>query len=204
MHYSKSYRVLNRLTTNTVKSPRDSKGFYLTPHSSNATVRHGNLNIFQVPHRWGISAREVSQEWKYYSRKKSQGSNSGDSGNTGDGGKIVGGAIGARGDGIVSSSLVVLYACMTFIYGSSLKRYSFDELKELFEITLKNVNTFVPMETEDRGRASELAAGSSQATIIDSTEVGSSKRDAEEELDHEGSKRQKTNEDSGSVQEQPE
>ncbi|GJY67035.1 hypothetical protein Tco_0469273 [Tanacetum coccineum] len=84
-----------------------------------------------------------------------------------------------------------------------LKRYSFDELKELFETTMKNVNTFVPMETEDRGRASELAAGSSQATIIDSAEVGSSKRAAEAELDHEGSKRQKTNEASGSVQEQP-
>ncbi|GJT34957.1 hypothetical protein Tco_0925376 [Tanacetum coccineum] len=69
---------------------------------------------------------------------------------------------------------------------------------------MKNVNTFVPMETEDRGRASELAAGSSQATIIDSAEVGSSKRAAEAELDHEGSKRQKTNEASGSVQEQPE
>ncbi|GJZ85854.1 hypothetical protein Tco_0651193 [Tanacetum coccineum] len=85
-----------------------------------------------------------------------------------------------------------------------LKIYSFDELKELFETTMKNVNTFVPMETEDRGRASKLAAGSSQATIIDSAEVGSSKRDAEAELDHEGSKRQKTNEASGSVQEQPE
>ncbi|GJT45726.1 hypothetical protein Tco_0954441 [Tanacetum coccineum] len=56
-----------------------------------------------------------------------------------------------------------------------LKRYSFDELKELFETTMKNVNTFVPIETEDRGRASELATGSSQATIIDSAEVRSSK-----------------------------
>ncbi|GJZ41084.1 hypothetical protein Tco_0587970, partial [Tanacetum coccineum] len=85
-----------------------------------------------------------------------------------------------------------------------LKRYSFDELKELFETTMKNVNTFVPMETEDRGRASELAVGSSQATIIDFAEVGSSKRAAEAELDHKGSKRQKTNEAPGSVQEQPE
>ncbi|GKC01414.1 hypothetical protein Tco_0987550 [Tanacetum coccineum] len=67
----------------------------------------------------------------------------------------------------------------------------------------KNVNTFVPMETEDRGRASELAARSSQATITDSEEVKCSKRAAEAELDHEGSKRQKTNEASGSVQEQP-
>ncbi|GJS23775.1 hypothetical protein Tco_0452407 [Tanacetum coccineum] len=69
---------------------------------------------------------------------------------------------------------------------------------------MKNVNTFVPMETEDRGRASELAAGSSQATIIDSAKVGRSKRAAEAELDHEGSKRQKANKSPGSVQEQPE
>ncbi|GJY61585.1 putative reverse transcriptase domain-containing protein [Tanacetum coccineum] len=57
------------------------------------------------------------------------------------------------------------------------------------------------METE--GRALELAAGSSQATITDSAEVGSSKRAVEEGQAHEGSKRQKTNEASGSVQEQP-
>ncbi|GJV02369.1 putative ribonuclease H-like domain-containing protein, partial [Tanacetum coccineum] len=85
-----------------------------------------------------------------------------------------------------------------------LKRYSFDELKELFETTMKNVNTFVPIETGDKGRASELATRSSQATIIDFSEVGSSKRAAEAKLNHEGSKRQKTNEASGSIQEQPE
>ncbi|GJS22571.1 hypothetical protein Tco_0451203 [Tanacetum coccineum] len=45
----------------------------------------------------------------------------GDSGNTGDGGKIVGGAIGAYGRGIGNLLLVALYACMTFIYGSSWK-----------------------------------------------------------------------------------
>ncbi|GJS25465.1 retrovirus-related pol polyprotein from transposon TNT 1-94 [Tanacetum coccineum] len=84
-----------------------------------------------------------------------------------------------------------------------LKIYSFNELKELFETTMKNVNTFIPMETEDRGRASELAAGSSQATITDSAEVGSSKRGAEVGLDHEGSKKQKTNEASELVQEHP-
>ncbi|GJY52197.1 hypothetical protein Tco_0443044 [Tanacetum coccineum] len=50
---------------------------------------------------------------------------------------------------------------------------------------MKNVNTLVPMETKNKGRASELAARSSQATIIDSAEVGSSKRAAEAELDHE-------------------
>nr|GEZ37249.1 hypothetical protein [Tanacetum cinerariifolium] len=36
----------------------------------------------------------------------------------------------------------------------------------------RRVNTFVPMETEVRGRASDLASGSSQATITDSAEVG--------------------------------
>ncbi|GJT68264.1 hypothetical protein Tco_1019744 [Tanacetum coccineum] len=66
-----------------------------------------------------------------------------------------------------------------------LKRYSFDELKELFETTIKNVNAFIPMETEYRERASKLAAGSSQATITDSVEVGSSKRAVEVGLDHE-------------------
>ncbi|GJS37245.1 hypothetical protein Tco_0535627 [Tanacetum coccineum] len=81
-----------------------------------------------------------------------------------------------------------------------LKKYSFDELKELFETTMKNVNTFVSMETEDKRRASELATGSSQATIIDSAEVGSSKRAAEAELDHKDSKRQNTNEASRSIQ----
>ncbi|GKB42690.1 hypothetical protein Tco_0887632 [Tanacetum coccineum] len=82
-----------------------------------------------------------------------------------------------------------------------LKKLTFDEIKELFETTMKRVNIFVPMETE--GRALELAAGSSQATITDSAEVGSSKRAVEEGQAHEGSKRQKTNEASGSVQEQP-
>ncbi|GJV69652.1 hypothetical protein Tco_1485161 [Tanacetum coccineum] len=70
-----------------------------------------------------------------------------------------------------------------------LKRYSFDDLKELFETTMKRVSTFVPMKTEVRGRASEL-------------EVGSSKRAAEVELVHESSKRKKTDEASGLVQEQ--
>ncbi|GJS51239.1 hypothetical protein Tco_0624601 [Tanacetum coccineum] len=68
---------------------------------------------------------------------------------------------------------------------------------------MKNVNTFVPIETEDRGRASELTAGSSQAPIIDYAEVKSSKRGAEVGLDHEGSMKQKTNEALESVQEQP-
>ncbi|GJT27165.1 hypothetical protein Tco_0907440 [Tanacetum coccineum] len=104
-------------------------------------------------------------------------------------------------------STVELYYKLHQVHGNSytqqLKRYSFDELKELFETTMKNVNTFVSMETEDRGRASELAAGSLQAQITDFAEVGSSKRGAELGLDHEGSKKQKTNEASVLVQEQP-
>ncbi|GJT74876.1 hypothetical protein Tco_1041601 [Tanacetum coccineum] len=76
-------------------------------------------------------------------------------------------------------------------------------LKELFETTMKNVNAFIPMEIEDRKRASELAVGRSQATITDSADVGSSKRAAGVELDHECSKKQKTNEALGSVQGQP-
>nr|GEW55506.1 Gag-Pol polyprotein [Tanacetum cinerariifolium] len=78
-----------------------------------------------------------------------------------------------------------------------LTKISFDEIKKQFKTKMKIVNTFVPMETEVRGRASELAARSSQATISDSTKVGSSKRAAEAKLDYEGSKRQKTNEASG-------
>ncbi|GJS88730.1 hypothetical protein Tco_0771366 [Tanacetum coccineum] len=66
-----------------------------------------------------------------------------------------------------------------------LKRYSFDELKELFETTMKNVNTFVPMETEDRGRTSELAAGSSQVTITDFAEVGRSVQEQPDEEEKE-------------------
>ncbi|GKE31708.1 hypothetical protein Tco_1451030 [Tanacetum coccineum] len=62
-----------------------------------------------------------------------------------------------------------------------LKRLSFDELKALFETTMRRVQTFHPIESEG-----------------DKT-TGSSKRVAEVELDHEGSKKQKTNEASGSV-----
>ncbi|GJY80425.1 hypothetical protein Tco_0493176 [Tanacetum coccineum] len=71
-----------------------------------------------------------------------------------------------------------------------LKRLSFDELKALFETTMRRVQTFHPIESEGDKIVPELT-------------IGSSKRDAEVELDHEGSKKQKTNEALGSVQEQP-
>ncbi|GJZ01949.1 hypothetical protein Tco_0519910 [Tanacetum coccineum] len=61
--------------------------------------------------------------------------------------------------------------------------YSFDKIKTLFETTKRKVNTFVPIESEVDRAVPELAAGSS-------------KRDAEEELDQESSKRQKTDESS--------
>ncbi|GJV28902.1 hypothetical protein Tco_1385350 [Tanacetum coccineum] len=64
-----------------------------------------------------------------------------------------------------------------------LRGYSFDEIKTLFETTMRSVNTFVPIESEVDRAVPELAAGSS-------------KRDAEEELDQESSKRQKTGESS--------
>ncbi|GKA78189.1 hypothetical protein Tco_0784726 [Tanacetum coccineum] len=59
-----------------------------------------------------------------------------------------------------------------------LRGYSFDEIKTLFEIIMRRVNTFVPIESEVDRAVHELAAGSS-------------KRDAKEELDQESSKRQK-------------
>ncbi|GJW47961.1 hypothetical protein Tco_0079607 [Tanacetum coccineum] len=70
-----------------------------------------------------------------------------------------------------------------------LKRLSFDELKALFKTTMRRVQTFHSIESEGDKTVPELT-------------TGSSKRGAEVELDHEGSKKQKTNEASGSVQEQ--
>ncbi|GJS32468.1 hypothetical protein Tco_0530850 [Tanacetum coccineum] len=64
-----------------------------------------------------------------------------------------------------------------------LKSYSFDEIKNLFETTIRRVHTFVPMESESEIVILELAAGSS-------------KKDAEEELVQESSKRLKTGESS--------
>ncbi|GJY20000.1 hypothetical protein Tco_0392566 [Tanacetum coccineum] len=65
--------------------------------------------------------RLVSKVVKSPREERNLRDHSGDGGNTGDRGKIVGGAIGARGDGIGNSLLVASYACMNFIYGSSRK-----------------------------------------------------------------------------------
>ncbi|GJZ13648.1 hypothetical protein Tco_0548878 [Tanacetum coccineum] len=64
-----------------------------------------------------------------------------------------------------------------------LRGYYFDEIKNLFETTMRRVHTFVPTESEIERVIPELAAESSE-------------RDAEEELDQESSKRQKTGESS--------
>ncbi|GJV36759.1 hypothetical protein Tco_1409236 [Tanacetum coccineum] len=61
-----------------------------------------------------------------------------------------------------------------------LKKLSFDEIKVLFETTMKRVKDFVPMESD---------------RLVPKILTGSSKRTAETELEHEGSKRKKTNEE---------
>ncbi|GJX95420.1 hypothetical protein Tco_0351218 [Tanacetum coccineum] len=58
-----------------------------------------------------------------------------------------------------------------------LRGYSFDEIKVLFEATVKRVNTFTPTESDD---------------TVPKVLAGSSKRSAEEELGEESLKRQKT------------
>ncbi|GJW50435.1 hypothetical protein Tco_0091786 [Tanacetum coccineum] len=68
-----------------------------------------------------------------------------------------------------------------------LMRLSFDEIKALFETTMRRVQTFHPIESEGDKTVPELT-------------TGSSKRGAEVELDHEGSKKQKTNEASEAYQ----
>ncbi|GJW36143.1 hypothetical protein Tco_0059063 [Tanacetum coccineum] len=77
-----------------------------------------NLVSRSVPH----GASDASYENSPKSQIPEVGQrNNCDGGNTGDGGKIVGGAIGACSSGIGYSLLVALYARMTFIYGSSWK-----------------------------------------------------------------------------------
>ncbi|GKB13371.1 hypothetical protein Tco_0847294 [Tanacetum coccineum] len=72
-----------------------------------------------------------------------------------------------------------------------LKRLSFDELKNLSEVTMRRVGAFVPIETKIRREVPELAPESS-------------KRDAEEELNQGSSKRQKTSENSEPAEESKE
>ncbi|GJZ98293.1 hypothetical protein Tco_0670746 [Tanacetum coccineum] len=67
-----------------------------------------------------------------------------------------------------------------------LKKLSFDEVKELFETTMKRVNTFTPMKSDD---------------TVPKVVAGSSKIDVEQELNQERSKRQKIGEGSEPAEE---
>ncbi|GJW86633.1 hypothetical protein Tco_0161973 [Tanacetum coccineum] len=62
-----------------------------------------------------------------------------------------------------------------------LRGYSFDEIKSLFEATMKRLNTFTPMESDVDRTVPKIAAGST-------------KRAAEEELGQQSSKKQKSDE----------
>ncbi|GJR25334.1 hypothetical protein Tco_1101566 [Tanacetum coccineum] len=67
-----------------------------------------------------------------------------------------------------------------------LKKLSFDEIKKLFEATMKRVKDFVPMESD---------------RLVPKISTVSSKRTTETKLEHEGSKRQKTNEEQSTEEE---
>ncbi|GJV46225.1 hypothetical protein Tco_1430761 [Tanacetum coccineum] len=67
-----------------------------------------------------------------------------------------------------------------------LRGYSFDEIKVLFEATVKRVNTFTPMECDD---------------TVPKVVAGSLKRSEKEELGEESSKRQKIKEESEPAEE---
>ncbi|GKA95613.1 hypothetical protein Tco_0817708, partial [Tanacetum coccineum] len=75
-----------------------------------------------------------------------------------------------------------------------LKRLSFNEIKDLFESTMRRANTFIPMETKIRRGFPELVADSSQAAVTESTDAGGPKRVAKEELGQQSSKKQKSDE----------
>ncbi|GKA22383.1 hypothetical protein Tco_0708345 [Tanacetum coccineum] len=72
-----------------------------------------------------------------------------------------------------------------------LKRYTFDELKELFETTMKHVSTLTSIETEDKERELELAAGSSKKP----------RSEHDEEHDKESIKKQKLEENDAEKEE---
>ncbi|GJV40381.1 hypothetical protein Tco_1418821 [Tanacetum coccineum] len=67
-----------------------------------------------------------------------------------------------------------------------LKKLSFDEIKELCKTTIKRVKDFVPMKSD---------------RLVPKILTGSSKITTETELEHEGSKRQKTNEEQSAEEE---
>ncbi|GJS77097.1 ribonuclease H-like domain-containing protein [Tanacetum coccineum] len=60
---------------------------------------------------------------------------------------VVGGAIGARGSGIGDSLLVALYACMTFIYGSSWKGEMVSEVERSLDESSEGSEEVFPDES---------------------------------------------------------
>ncbi|GJT90203.1 hypothetical protein Tco_1079048 [Tanacetum coccineum] len=77
---------------------------------------------------------------------------------------------------------------------TQLKNKSFEEIQMLFEKEMKRVNIFVDMDAELVKGNETIESEVDRA--VPELAVGSSKRDAEEELDQESSKRQKTGESS--------
>ncbi|GKG25393.1 hypothetical protein Tco_0396021, partial [Tanacetum coccineum] len=75
----------------------------------------------------------------------------GDGGNTRDGCKTCGGVIGAHGSEICDSLLVALYACITFIYGSSWKCEMVSEAKRSLDKSSEGSEEVFP------GEAGELS-----------------------------------------------
>ncbi|GJT04043.1 hypothetical protein Tco_0838505 [Tanacetum coccineum] len=92
-----------------------------------------------------MKQRDASHEHSLQSQML-EGSNSSDGGNTKDGGKIGGGVIGACGSGIGDSLLVALYACITFIYGSSWKGEIVREAKISLDISSEESEEVFPSE----------------------------------------------------------
>ncbi|GKE26462.1 hypothetical protein Tco_1441846 [Tanacetum coccineum] len=77
---------------------------------------------------------------------------------------------------------------------TQLKNRSFEEIQMLFEKEMKRVNIFVDMDAELVKGSETIESEVDRA--VPELAAGSSKRDAEEELDQESSKRQKTGESS--------
>ncbi|GKC71608.1 hypothetical protein Tco_1117491 [Tanacetum coccineum] len=77
---------------------------------------------------------------------------------------------------------------------TQLRNRSFEEIQMLFEKEMKRVNIFIDMDVE-LVKGTETIE-SEVDRVVPELAAGSSKRDAEEELDQESSKRQKTDESS--------
>ncbi|GJS30764.1 hypothetical protein Tco_0491384 [Tanacetum coccineum] len=83
---------------------------------------------------------------------------------------------------------------MTGYKNTQLKNKSFEEIQMLFEKEMNRVNIFVDMDAE-LVKGSETIESEVDRVVLELA-AGSSKRDAEEELDQESFKRQKTDESS--------